>query len=128
MIRFSHITFEIKYSKVCKSYVTVILMDDEKDMVQECIIEKSLLFGYDILALAILSDHVHLLISYYKNNISDIVNAIKEALARRIAEKRKITLKNYGIHGLIWSVHYNNELIYSTLQITNTVKYINNHI
>lgn len=126
MIKISHITFETKYSRVCKDYRTVILNDDEKDIVTECIIEKSLSLGYDILALAILPDYIHLLISYYKNNISDIVKAIKESSVKRITEKRKITLKNLGSQGYIWNIRYHYKLIYSHLHIINTIKYINN--
>ena len=71
-------------------------------------------------------DHTHILIVCSDNNISNIVKNIKGNSSRKITKKREITLAEYGRSSYIWSKGYSCTHINSSIQIENTIKYIQN--
>jgi len=99
--------------------LTVKLNYKEKQIVHNAIIKESKSIGQKVLALAVYSNHVHLVLEYIPKPISEIVAYYKKA--------GRLALKDAGITGRVWSKGYDKRYCFDEVTLNNRIKYVNKH-
>ncbi|OHD55236.1 MAG: hypothetical protein A2Y33_16240 [Spirochaetes bacterium GWF1_51_8] len=125
-----HLVAETKYSR--RSYrdnEPVIINDDERKKVVECIRQSAKELGFKVIAFNVLPDHFHLLIADMGISIEQTMRKIKGNSAFIINRLRGVSTEGEGRQGHIWSEGYSDTIVDNEEYLTNTMEYIrNNHI
>jgi putative transposase len=68
----------------CPKYRKKVLIDGVDKRLKELVIEKQEQYGYEVMEMEIMPDHVHLLLDIHpKNSVENIVNMIKVLTAKK---------------------------------------------
>ena len=84
-----HIVYSCQYHVIfCPKYRRPVLDNEIEKRLKELIFEKQNEYGYEVLDIEIMSDHVHLLLDTNpKIGIFKVVNKIKEYTSRKLREE-----------------------------------------
>lgn len=88
-------------------------------IVEEAIRQKAVQFDQQICALAVCSDHIHLLVAYIPKPIDFVVQHYKAA--------GLIALRKVGIHGKVWTKGFNKRYCFDEATLQKKTEYVNRH-
>jgi len=91
----------------------------EKEIVRNSIIEAAKRFNQKILAVAVYSNHVHIVCEYVDVPINVIVSYYKNA--------GRVALKECGFEGRVWTKGYDKRFCFSEKDLRTKVDYVNKH-
>lgn len=91
----------------------------EKSVVREAILEAAKRFQQEICAIAVCSNHVHIVAEYVGVPISVLVGYYKNA--------GRVALKGYGLKGKVWTRGYDKRFCFSEEDLKAKVDYVNRH-
>ena len=108
-----------KVNEELQASETVRLSPQQKKLVRAAIINESRAVGQRILALAVCSNHVHLVAQYIPKPVADIVAHYKKA--------GRLALKEHGTDGRLWTKGYNKKFCFDQATLEQKIKYVQNH-
>jgi REP element-mobilizing transposase RayT len=88
-------------------------------IVEEAIRQKAVQFGQQIYALAVCSNHVHLLAGYIPKPIDFVVQHYKAA--------GLIALRKIGIQGKVWTKGFDKRYCFDEATLQKKIEYVNGH-
>jgi REP element-mobilizing transposase RayT len=91
----------------------------EKEIVRNAIIGAAKRFEQKILAIAVCSNHVHIVCEYVDVPINVIVSYYKNA--------GRVALKECGFEGRVWTKGYDKRFCFSEKDLRTKVDYVNKH-
>jgi len=91
----------------------------EKDVVREAIIEAAKRFKQKICAIAVRSNHVHIVCEYVDVPISVVAGYYKNA--------GRVALKKCGVDGRIWTRGYDKRFCFDERSLMERIKYVEGH-
>jgi len=91
----------------------------EKDVVRDAILEASKRFKQRILAIAVYSNHVHIVCEYVDVPVSVVVGYYKNA--------GRVALRENGLDGRIWTRGYDKRFCFDEKSLTERIKYVEGH-
>ncbi len=92
---------------------------EQRTIVGETIIEASKRFGQKIRAIAVCSNHVHIVAEYVSVPISILVGYYKNA--------GRVAIKEFGFAGKLWSKGYDKRFCFNEKDLRARVDYVNKH-
>jgi len=92
----------------------------EKEIVREAIIEAAKRFKQKILAIAVYSNHVHIVCEYVEVPIETIVGYYKNFA--------RVALQKSGYYGRVWTNGYDRRFCFNEGELKTRIKYVNKHI
>lgn len=95
------------------------LRGKEKEIVREAILEAAKRFKQNIRAIAICSNHVHIVCEYVEVPISALVSYYKNA--------GRTALRTKGITGKIWTRGYDKRFCFDQKALKERIKYVEKH-
>jgi REP element-mobilizing transposase RayT len=98
---------------------TVKLNRQEKKMAEEVIFDEAKRIEHKIIALAVCTNHVHLLAKPHQQSIEDIIGRYKSITTRAFWE--------YGRKGKIWTRGFDKQFCFTTKELTARTKYVQRH-
>lgn len=102
-----------------QKYPTVILKNKEKKIAEQIIIGEAEKIGHKIIALAVCTNHVHLLAKPHQQSIENIIGRYKSLTTRAFWE--------YGRKGKIWARGFDKQFCYSIKELTARLNYVQKH-
>jgi len=130
MTKFHLLTFETKYSRRKsnkKGEEAVILVDKERCLLANCIVESVKKLGIKLLAGTVLLDHVHLVIADMGKDIQNIAKQIKGASAHEVNRRFKSSVQGNGYQQNLWAKGYNDSFLDDEDHLFNAIEYVNNN-
>jgi REP element-mobilizing transposase RayT len=91
----------------------------EKDVVRDAILEAAKRFEQKILAIAVYSNHVHIVCEYVDVPIDVIVGYYKNA--------GRVALQKSGFEGRVWTRGFDKRFCFNEKELKARIKYINEH-
>ena len=91
----------------------------EKRIVHEAVREEAERLGLVIKALAVCSNHVHVVYEYCTCEIVEVVRHFKYA--------GRIALKEHGVRGSVWADGYDKRFCFDQNALNNRIEYVNRH-
>ncbi|MBN2019476.1 MAG: transposase [Sedimentisphaerales bacterium] len=91
----------------------------EKKIVKEAIIEAAKRFKQRILAMAVYSNHIHIVCEYVDIPIEVIAGYYKNA--------GRVALQNSGFKGKVWTAGYDRRFCFSENELKARIEYVNRH-
>ncbi len=91
----------------------------EKKIVEEAIQKEAERYGIVLKALAVCSNHVHVVVGYSGFSIGKIVRQLKQA--------GRIALKNRGAVGKVWTRGYDKRYCFDKEALESRIDYVNSH-
>jgi REP element-mobilizing transposase RayT len=91
----------------------------EKSVVREAILEAAKRFRQKICAIAVYSNHVHIVAEYVGAPISVLVSYYKSA--------GRVALKEYGFKGKVWTKGFDKRFCFNEEDLSTKVDYVNRH-
>ena len=98
---------------------TVKLNEAEKEIVHKTILSEAERIGHKIKALAVYTNHVHLVASPHSESIEDTVGRYKSLTTS--------ALWQHGRKGRIWTKGYDKRFCFTEEDLTARIKYVNKH-
>jgi REP element-mobilizing transposase RayT len=98
---------------------TVMLRHEEKYVVRRAILEEAARIGYPIEALAVCSNHIHLVARYFSEPIGQTVSRCKNISTS--------VLKEHGRSGRIWTRGFDKRFCFDRKDLIRRIQYVNNH-
>jgi len=98
---------------------TVKLRSDEKDIVRRAILDEGQRIGQNVEALAVCSNHVHLVLRYSPEPIGHTVSRFKNVASA--------ALRRHGRAGRVWTRGFDKRFCFSRDDMTRRIQYVNNH-
>ena len=92
----------------------------EKEAVREALIEKAKAIGQEILAIAVYSNHVHVVLKFIDRPVPRVAQMYKRA--------GTTALRKMGIEGKVWTRGYHETPCYDIRAIENMIDYVNGHL
>jgi REP element-mobilizing transposase RayT len=92
----------------------------EKEIVRWAIIEAAKRFKQKILAIAVYSNHVHIVCEYVDVPINVIVGYYKNSA--------RVALQKSGFEGKVWTSGYDRRFCFNEGELKTRVEYVNKHI
>ena len=92
----------------------------EKEIVRNAIIEAAKRFEQKILAVAVYSNHVHIVCEYVDVPINIIIGYYKNA--------GRVALQKNGFKGRVWTRGYDERFCFSEEELRTRVNYVNRHV
>lgn len=111
-----------KLVELCEKYQkghTVKLGYDEKNIVRRAILNEAERIGYTIEALAVCSNHVHLVARYSPEPIGQIVSRFKNVTTS--------ALKKHGRDGRVWTRGFDKRFCFNEEDLNWRIQYVENH-
>jgi REP element-mobilizing transposase RayT len=108
-----------KANKEFQANETVHLSPQQKRLVYDAIINEAERIGQRILAIAVYSNHVHLVGEYIPKPIAVIVAYYKKA--------GRLALKENGIVGKVWTKGYDKRYCFDQKTLQREIQYVQNH-
>jgi REP element-mobilizing transposase RayT len=109
----------LEANKNNQSEETVRLTPQQKKIVHEAILNQADAIGQKVLALAVYSNHVHLVAEYIPKPVCDIVAYYKKAA--------RLALKEVGISGKLWTTGYDKRYCFDKKTLEQKIKYVQDH-
>jgi len=91
----------------------------EKEIVRNAIIEAAKKFEQKILAIAVYSNHIHIVCEYVDVPINVIVGYYKNA--------GRVALQKSGFEGRVWTRGYDKRFCFDEKELKARIKYVNEH-
>ena len=98
---------------------TVKLNPSQKQLVQNAILREAQKINQNIFAIAVYSNHVHLVAGASSKSIEQIVHRYKRLSS--------FVLNKAGLNGKVWSKGFDKRFCFTDREIEQKVKYVNNH-
>lgn len=98
---------------------TVKLRQDEKDIVRQAILNEAARIGYTIEALAVCSNHIHLVGRYSPEPIGQIVSRFKNVTSS--------VLRKHGRTGRVWTRGFDKRFCFNGEDLIRRIQYVKNH-
>ncbi len=95
------------------------LKREQRRIVEDAIRQKAIQFKQQIYALAVCSNHVHLVVSYTPVPISFIVQHYKGA--------GLMALRKAGVHGKVWTKGFDKRYCFDEATLKKKIEYVNKH-
>jgi len=95
------------------------LTSEQKRVVEEAVLKKAQHIGLEILALAVCSNHVHLVAGLGNESIENAVSRYKNVATS--------ALKKTGLTKKIWTRGFDKRFCFSTEQLQQKIKYVHHH-
>ena len=95
------------------------LSANEKKTVETAIRKEAEKNDITLEALAVCSNHVHVVVGYREQSIEEVIGRFKNA--------GRVALKNGGIEGRIWTKGYDKRFCYDEDALNNRIEYVNKH-
>jgi REP element-mobilizing transposase RayT len=92
---------------------------EQKQIVQNAILQEAQKFNQKIFAIAVCSNHVHVVAEVSSKSIEQIVHKYK-----RMAS---LYLHNAGLDGKVWSTGFDKRFCFTKEEIEQKIKYVNKH-
>ncbi len=108
-----------KSNKESLAKAPVKLSKTQRKIVAEAILAKAERYSHKILALAVCSDHIHVLVGYTPFSIGRIVAHYKNAA--------QAALRECGISGRVWTKGFDKRYCYDDESIERRIAYVNAH-
>jgi REP element-mobilizing transposase RayT len=102
-----------------QKYPTVQLNKQEKKIAEQIILAEAEKIGHKIIALAVCTNHVHLLAKPHQQSIENIIGRYKSITTRAFWE--------YGREGKIWARGFDKQFCYSIKELTARLNYVQKH-
>ncbi len=103
-----------------QKYPTVKLDSEQKQVVENSIIEEAQRINHKIFAIAVCSSHVHIVASACEESIEQAVHRYKYSAT--------LALRKLGIQGRIWSNGFDKRFCFTDKELETKVKYVRSHI
>ncbi len=97
----------------------VYLRGKEKKIVRETIVEAAKRFKQRILAIAVYSNHVHIVCEYVEVPIGVLVGYYKNA--------SRVALQKKGLDGRVWTRGYDKRYCYDKEELEKRINYVRGH-
>ena len=132
-----HITWVTRNSRVSEEIVKFgkkggvpVLMDEAaQEIVTEAILEKAEMMNIPVMALSVLSDHVHILIACEESELEKVVQELKGYSSFVLGRRLKSSVAGLGRQRKHWAKGYSATYIRDDKHLRNAIEYIqNNHI
>ena len=132
-----HITWVTRNSRVSEEIVKFgkkggvpVLMDEAaQEIVTEAILEKAKMMNIPVMALSVLSDHVHILIACEESELEKVVQELKGYSSFVLGRRLKSSVAGLGRQRKHWAKGYSATYIRDDKHLRNVIEYIqNNHI
>lgn len=98
---------------------TVKFRPDEKDVVRQAILNEAARIGYTIEAIAVCSNHIHLVARYFPEPIGQTVSRFKNVTTS--------VLRKHGRTGRIWTRGFDKRFCFDGEDLIRRVQYVKNH-
>ncbi len=98
---------------------TVKLNPEQKQIVQNSIIEEAQRINHKIFAIAVCSNHVHIVAGVSEESIEQAVHRYKYSATS--------ALRQIGTHGKIWSKGFDKRFCFADIELENKVRYVRSH-
>jgi len=98
---------------------TVKLNKREKKIAQQVILDEANKIGHKIIALAVCTNHIHLLAEPHQQSIEKIIGRYKSITTR--------TFWEHGRKGKIWTRGFDKQFCFTTKELTARTKYVQKH-
>jgi len=98
---------------------TVKLRSDEKDIVRRAILDEAQRIGRTVEALAVCTNHIHLVLRYSLEPIGRTVSRFKNVAAA--------ALRRHGRAGRVWTRGFDKRFCFDRDDLIRRIKYVNNH-
>jgi REP element-mobilizing transposase RayT len=111
-----------KLVELCEKFQkghTVKLRRNEKDIVREAILNEAERIGYTIEALAVCSNHIHLVARYFPEPIGQIVSRFKNVTTS--------ALRKHGRAGRVWTRGFDKRFCFDNEDLDRRIQYVKNH-
>jgi REP element-mobilizing transposase RayT len=95
------------------------LRHNEKDIVRRAIVNEAERIGYTIEALAVCSNHIHLVARYFPEPIGQTVSRFKNVTAS--------ALRKHGRAGRVWTRGFDKRFCFKQDDLTRRIQYVKNH-
>jgi len=95
------------------------LRSDEKDIVRRAILDEAQRIGRNVEALAVCSNHVHLVLRYSPEPIGRTVSRFKNVASA--------ALRSHGRAGRVWTRGFDKRFCFNPDDMTRRIRYVNNH-
>ena len=106
-------------NKQLQAQNTVRLSKDQQQIVQTAIMKQAQLQGHHIYALAVQSNHIHMVFEYLPEPISRVVAHYKNAA--------RLALKATGHNGKLWTEGYDKRFCFDKEALEQRIKYVEHH-
>ncbi|HBG25545.1 MAG: hypothetical protein A2Y10_05165 [Planctomycetes bacterium GWF2_41_51] len=106
-------------SKELQKEETVKLNAAEKKIAKQIILDEALRINHQIIALAVCSNHVHLLAKSHQDSIDNLINRYKSLTTRAFWE--------YGRKGKIWTRGFDKQFCFTEKELAARIVYIHKH-
>ena len=132
-----HVTWVTRNSRVSEEIVKFgkkggvpVLMDEAaQEIVTEAILEKAKMMNIPVMALSVLSDHVHILIACEESELEKVVQELKGYSSFVLGRRLKSSVAGLGRQRKHWAKGYSATYIRDDKHLRNVIEYIqNNHI
>jgi REP element-mobilizing transposase RayT len=98
---------------------TVKLRQDEKDIVRQAILNEAARIGYTIEALAVCSNHIHLVARYFPETIGQTVSRFKNVTTS--------AHKKHGRADRVWTRGFDKRFCFNSEDLIRRIQYVKNH-
>ncbi len=102
-----------------QKYPKVKLNSEQKQIVQNSIIEEAQRINHKILAIAVCSNHVHIVAVVSEESIEQAVHRYKYSAT--------LALRKFASQGKIWSTGFDKRFCFTDKEIENKVRYVRSH-
>jgi REP element-mobilizing transposase RayT len=102
-----------------QKYPTVKLNSEQKQIVQNSIIEEAQRINHKIFAIAACSNHVHIVAGVSEESIEQAVHRCKYSATS--------ALRKFGSQGKIWSKGFDKRFCFADKELENKVRYVRSH-
>ena len=98
---------------------TVKLRDNEKDIVRQAILNEAERIGQTIEALAVCSNHIHVVARYFPEPIGQMVSRLKNVTSS--------ALRKHGRAGRVWTRGFDKRFCFNQEDLVRRIQYVKNH-
>jgi REP element-mobilizing transposase RayT len=102
-----------------QKYPTVTLNSEQKQIVQNAIIEEAQRINHKIFAIAVCSNHVHIAASVSQESIEQAVHRYKYSAT--------LALRKSGSYDRVWSKGFDKRFCFTDKELEAKIKYVRNH-
>jgi len=102
-----------------QKFQTVKLNPGQKQIVQNAICQEAQKINQKIFAIAVCSNHVHIVVGVSSKSIEQIVHKYKRMST--------LYLGNAGLDGKVWSTGFDKRFCFTGKEIEQKIKYVNKH-
>jgi len=102
-----------------QKYPKVKLNSEQKQIVENAIIEEAQRINHKIFAIAVCSSHLHIVASVSEESIEQAVHRYKYSAT--------LALRRFGSQGKIWSKGFDKRFCFTDKELENKVRYVRSH-